>query len=71
VLRRGQPFGPDQLAGLFNSLPNCIMNPICALMSSIGQVAIPAFSHPARGACIINMYFTASPIRFRSLAFEV
>ena len=36
------------------------MNPMWALMSSIGQVAIPAFSHPARGACIISMYFMVS-----------
>src|SRR3954466_27825 len=34
------------------------MKRICALMSSTGQVPMPASVHPAFGACIISMYFT-------------
>ena len=38
-----------------------------ALMSSGGQVPMPAVSHPARGACIINMYFTVLPLDSKRL----
>ena len=49
LFRPGQPFGAHQHADSVSSLLNRIMNPMWALMSSGGQVPMPAFPSRARG----------------------